>query len=1089
MIPAWRNNESPSDGDAPKTEPEAPTAQEPSVPRHRRAWYVRLPVLLLETLAAVAALGLLLVGILGVWIAARPVQFDWLTPYVVAALNETVTPLHVTVAGTSLRWNPGHPSFELVADRASLVDASGAHILTLPSVAVSLSVEALLEGELRPVRLTLVRPRLRIDRAADGSIGISGNVTQDAGTAPVYVQPSEPLSQLVRSLVLAPRASDPLGRLLNVSIEHGDIELDDAATGQTWRLADGTATLARSATAIDAGISGNFSVGAARWSGHVTSHLDTRARDARFALHLDGLVPTLLAPVLPGQVAALSKLDVPLSLDVGGGLDLNSLQLRFLKASLDGRAGRLVSPSFTGGHLAFDRLGIAVAYDAAKRQLVLEHAVLDLGQTRVQLRANASPLAPDVLLGTPPMAAVAVTAAVTVHDVPLDGFNEIWPPSVATDARSWIVANLTRGTLTELSAEIGGEVPPGPVPTLTHETLAGKFAIAGATVDYLDGLPKLQAVDGDVSFTGKQMALSVTRGKLLRLTESDGKILIDGLDQPHQHMTIDMGITGPMSDVLQVLNAKRLQYASAVGLIPAEVEGELDGTLHFGFELEKELPLDEVDYGAKAKLTGIGIRHVALGQDLDHGDFNLLLDRTHVRLDGTGNLGQLPAKLRWAERITGHDGPMSEIHAVARMDQAARQRFSVDVIPDIVQGPVDVELNYSAADEHRSTAALRLDLADATMAVDMADWIKPAGVAGHADLTLQIQDDHIRAIDGLHATAPGLDLTAGLTLDDGQILHATIDHGRINASEVRGSVDHPAGNPWHIVLAGPEIDLTPIRKALAKDTEPPTDEGPNLLLDLHADRMVIGEGRSMRAASVHAAVAHHAMTSGTVNAGIGDKGILDMTLDPVSAGGSFTLSTDDFGSFFKLAGITEDVVGGTFEVHGTARQDGDFRRFSGHAEGKDYRLVHMPFVARLGSVMSLQALSSLLAGNGIPFTALKADFVFERNRLELHHGRAYGGAFGINAEGWFDTKAGTLGLQGTVVPAYTLNSALGGVPILGNLILGGEGQGLFGANVGIYGKLAEPTISVNALSALAPGFLRNLFLFDAPGGGQDKSPR
>jgi hypothetical protein len=53
------------------------------------------------------------------------------------------------------------------------------------------------------------------------------------------------------------------------------------------------------------------------------------------------------------------------------------------------------------------------------------------------------------------------------------------------------------------------------------------------------------------------------------------------------------------------------------------------------------------------------------------------------------------------------------------------------------------------------------------------------------------------------------------------------------------------------------------------------------------------------------------------------------------------------------------------------------------------------------------------------------------------------------------------------------------VPILGKLLLGGEGQGLFAANYRAVGPIDDPKISVNPLSALAPGFLRNLFLFDA----------
>ena len=67
-----------------------------------------------------------------------------------------------------------------------------------------------------------------------------------------------------------------------------------------------------------------------------------------------------------------------------------------------------------------------------------------------------------------------------------------------------------------------------------------------------------------------------------------------------------------------------------------------------------------------------------------------------------------------------------------------------------------------------------------------------------------------------------------------------------------------------------------------------------------------------------------------------------------------------------------------------------------------------------------------------------------------------------------------------------LNSILGNIPLIGNFLLGGEGQGLFAAAFRASGPLDDPTISVNPLSALAPGMLRNLFLFEP--GSPDGAP-
>ncbi|HTT78457.1 MAG TPA: hypothetical protein VMF86_02150, partial [Stellaceae bacterium] len=76
--------------------------------------------------------------------------------------------------------------------------------------------------------------------------------------------------------------------------------------------------------------------------------------------------------------------------------------------------------------------------------------------------------------------------------------------------------------------------------------------------------------------------------------------------------------------------------------------------------------------------------------------------------------------------------------------------------------------------------------------------------------------------------------------------------------------------------------------------------------------------------------------------------------------------------------------------------------------------------------------------------------------------------------GWVDTESDRLALQGTVAPAYALNSIVGYVPIIGKLF-GGGSQGLFAADYRLSGASADPQVWVNPLSALAPGFLRQLF--------------
>jgi len=142
--------------------------------------------------------------------------------------------------------------------------------------------------------------------------------------------------------------------------------------------------------------------------------------------------------------------------------------------------------------------------------------------------------------------------------------------------------------------------------------------------------------------------------------------------------------------------------------------------------------------------------------------------------------------------------------------------------------------------------------------------------------------------------------------------------------------------------------------------------------------------------------------------------------------------------------------------------------------------VHAPLVARLLSMASFAAVNSMLSGEGIPFDRIAAKYSFGDGKLSVTDAKALGSAIGINvSSGALDLKTDTIDLSGTVAPAYAVNSLLGRIPGLGDLLVGGSGEGVFAANFRIQGSTDDPKVSVNPLGMMAPGFVRKLFIFDA----------
>ena len=140
----------------------------------------------------------------------------------------------------------------------------------------------------------------------------------------------------------------------------------------------------------------------------------------------------------------------------------------------------------------------------------------------------------------------------------------------------------------------------------------------------------------------------------------------------------------------------------------------------------------------------------------------------------------------------------------------------------------------------------------------------------------------------------------------------------------------------------------------------------------------------------------------------------------------------------------------------------------------NFRVVKAKVLTRLLTLGSLTGLSDVLNDKGITFTRLTVPFTMRKGVLHMERARAVGPALAIIATGDYVRDGEALQFQGAIVPSYTINSVLGVIPILGELLIGRKGEGVFAFTYKVDGTLARPKVAVNLLSALAPGFLRRI---------------
>jgi hypothetical protein len=782
---------------------------------------------------------------------------------------------------------------------------------------------------------------------------------------------------------------------------------------------------------------------------------------------------------LSPEFAPLAVANFPVSGTLVARFNLGDFTTEGMRADLHFGQGSIRTELLPEGFLALQQGTFRAVYAPESSELRLVKLDLDLGgNSTVSFNGTLTGVTPAMIAGREPLPTLTSGAlGIVLADVPVTKFESLWPPALAPGGRRWVLANVHGGVLDEAAVRLDLAIDPA-ARSAEAVSAHGTMRYHDLTISYLHPLTPLRKVSGTATLDDKRLLFTPTGGNVKSVQITGGSVLITDLGAPVEWLTADLAVAGPIQDILETIDAKPLRYAHDIGLDPARVAGRTEANLHFRLPLLKDLKLDQVQYAVKASLTGAAIAGVAMNRDLTDGTFALEIAKTGAHLRGNSRFDGVPLNIDANLFFKPTEGAQARYRVALILDDAQRRRLGFDFFPGRVAGTVAVDLTYRTIDPVHADAEAVLDLRAASLSVVEAGWKKPPGAPASARLALELRDEQITQLRKIEIGAAGLDGKFAVRLEpnSGRIERVDIQRLVIADDEVAGSVTRRREGGWHVDVRGPTLDLSHWMKdfGTAGQRQSSTAD-PALQIDARLGRLILGPQREVR--NVAATLLRDGVDWRAAQIEAQFPSGRKVSLHSANEAGrrDLTFRSDDLGSTLSLLDITDNVVGGSVTVTGQISGKAGKDVVAGHIEGADYSLVRAPVFARILSLPSFSGVGSMLMGKGIPFSTLRGDFTYSDNHLVLDKLLAYGGAIGVTTNGIADLDRDRLDLQGTIVPAYALNSIIGNVPVIGSLLLGGEGQGLFAANYRVTGSAADPQVSVNPLSALAPGFLRRLF--------------
>jgi hypothetical protein len=183
----------------------------------------------------------------------------------------------------------------------------------------------------------------------------------------------------------------------------------------------------------------------------------------------------------------------------------------------------------------------------------------------------------------------------------------------------------------------------------------------------------------------------------------------------------------------------------------------------------------------------------------------------------------------------------------------------------------------------------------------------------------------------------------------------------------------------------------------------------------------------------------------------------------------------DAGQLFKLVGFYPNAAGGAVNLEVNLDGQGAAER-TGTLWVRDFVVLGDPVVTEvLQTADSKRPERRNVVRQQFDFQLMRVPFSIGHGQFVIHNAVINGPFEGATLRGKVDFRAQSMELGGTYVGGTGIMQILASIPVLGTILTGPRGEGVFGITYAIQGSMANPQVVVNPLALLTPGIFREIF--------------
>ncbi|PNG26511.1 hypothetical protein CR492_07380 [Methylocella silvestris] len=697
-----------------------------------------------------------------------------------------------------------------------------------------------------------------------------------------------------------------------------------------------------------------------------------------------------------------------------------------------------------------------------------------------------------------------VRLGASIDPTPVSIVTRLWPSFMAAPIRNYLLDHVGAGVIRQGSMRLDFSAADLESMRNEHsppdEALLVDFVVSGGSVEFLNGAPPLTGIDGVGHVTGRSTTFTTTSpslveagaGRILTIAPG-GSFHIPDSEQRPVPAAIVANVSGAVEAVSELLSREALKPYASLPLDPATLRGQVDGRLEVDLRLGPKMGPADTSLKINATASNFTADNILGKEPLDAATLNIVVDSTGLKASGQGKMFGAPATVELAQ--PAGKPAFANVHVL--VDDAARARQGLGGVPGVT-GVIAAAISAPLGAGPNVKAEVELDLSRA--AIDWPGASKPLGRPGKAKFALVVTDgqsvlDQIAFDAGTLQARGQIELAADQSIQSAkfpQVKFSTGDDARLEALKV--------GETLKVTVRAQTIDARPFLKTLLASSADATP-APGVVagapaagastaaikeIDLDVkSALLTGYNKQVLSGLELRMLKRGDQFKQLSFAGRFGRDTVSGNLAGPSNASQLTMLSDDAGSLLLFTDLYRHMERGQLQAN---MQLGP--AMSGTLVINAFVLRDEPALRRLVAESApagdaADKLRNIDAG-AMAFNRLQVRFDRAGTRLQLHDGVINGEAIGLTVDGWIDFARDAVDMKGTFVPAYAVNNLFSKIPVVGLILGGGANEGLIGVNYRVEGTVSTPTLSINPLSAIAPGIFRQIFGVGQhiPGAGQ-----